>query len=103
MATKSVQLSVFTRAPLQWKSQKVTFSTSHGKNIQLSENNTVVTRITGKSYGIVYTNKPVSIGQMFKVTVMETEMEGGSSALSLVSQLSVCSALLDFEFVPNRP
>ena len=71
MATESVQSALFTRAPLQWSSQKVAFSTSHGKNIHLSGNDTEGTRLNGKNYGLVCTNKPVSIRQMFSVTVMK--------------------------------
>ena len=63
--------SPFINASVQWTSQPVAFHHKHGKNIQLSQNNTVALRMRSWYYGIVCTNEPVSIGNMFKVTLME--------------------------------
>ena len=53
----------------------------HGKNIELTQNNTVATRVRGYDYCIVCTSEPVSIGQMFKVTVLERDTSWGDGGL----------------------
>ena len=58
---------------MSWTIQPVVFHTNHGKNIELSQNNTVATRVSGFDYGIVCTSEPVPVGQMFKVTVLEKD------------------------------
>lgn len=67
----SMATSDFNRAGLQWTSQPVTLHSNHGKNIELLQNNTVALRTKSWYYGIVCTSEPVSVGKMFKVTLME--------------------------------
>lgn len=80
----SASLFRSTRAPVHWRSQRVAFHTSHGKSIQLSEKNTVGSRASVGNYGIVRTSKPMSIGEMFNVTIMEKKDE--IAAISLVNE-----------------
>ena len=73
MATRKEGPSLFTSAHVQWTSQPVVFHNKYGENIELSQNNTVATRVWSVAYNIsvVCTSEPVSIGQMFKVTVLK--------------------------------
>ena len=72
MATRKEGPSLFTSANVQWTSLPVVFHNNHGKNVVLSQNNTVATRERSLDYyGIVCTSEPVTIGQMFKVTMLE--------------------------------
>ena len=75
--------SLFSSANVQWTSQPVVFHNKHGGYIELSQNNTVATRVRSYYYGIVCTSEPVSIGQMFNVTVLEevTQWRGGLVSL----------------------
>ena len=57
---------------LTWTRQPVVFHRRAGRNVQLSENSTVATRVNDYDFSIVCTSEPVSIGQMFKVTVKRT-------------------------------
>ena len=71
MASRKVAPSLFTSANVQWAGQPVVFHNKHGENIELSQNNTVATRVKDHDCGVVCTCEPVSTGQMFKVTVLE--------------------------------
>ena len=71
MASIKKAPSLLTSADVQWTSQPVVFHNNHGKHIELSQNNTVATRVRDHDSSIVCTSEPVSIGQMFKVTVLE--------------------------------
>ena len=83
MASIKKASSLLTSADVQWTSQPVVFHNNHGKHIELSQNNTVATRVWRFSYGIVCTSEPVSIGQMFKVTVLENIQWSGSGLVSV--------------------
>ena len=83
-------VSLLSSKRLKWAGQPVIFHhAKFGKNIELSQNNSVVTskveagKSTHYNFGIAVTREPVSIGVMLKVTVMKTnaEWDGG-----LVSQ-----------------
>ena len=56
---------------VEWSSSPVTFHRNKGKNVELTESNTVATRTESYGYGIVFTSKPVVVGQMLKVTMTE--------------------------------
>ena len=76
---------------LTWTRQPVVFHKTTGKNVALSENSTVATRVKEYDFSIVCTSEPVCIGQMFKVTVkrITERWEGG---LVSVSTHAVCDA-----------
>ncbi len=56
---------------VEWSSSPVTFHRNKGKNVKLTESNTVATRTKGYDYGIVFTSEPMIVGQMLKVTMTE--------------------------------
>ena len=58
---------------VEWSSSPVTFHRNKGKNVELTESNTVATRTESYHYGIVFTSKPMVAGQMLKVTITVTE------------------------------
>ncbi len=75
---------------VEWSSSPVTFHRNKGKDVELTESNTVATRT--KSYcGIVFTSEPMIVGQMLKVTVTEKEerwlVSGGMVRAHLVCAL----------------
>ena len=69
MASKRNDQSLFSSASVQWNSQPVVFHNKHGSNIELSQNNTVATRVNSWDCGVVCTSAPVSTGQMLKVVI----------------------------------
>ena len=69
MASKRNDRSFFSSANVQWNSQPVVFHNTHGRNIELSQNNTVATRVNTWDYGVVFTSESVSVGQMLKVVI----------------------------------
>ena len=75
--------SLFTSADVQWTSQPVVFHKKHGENIELSQNNTVATRVRDWNYGAVCSSELVSIGQMFNVTVLEKDTQWSGGLVSL--------------------
>ena len=75
MATRKVAPSLFTSAGVPWASQPVVFHNKHGKSIELSQNNTVATRVRDHDHGVVCSSELLSIGQMFKVTVLKEDSE----------------------------
>ncbi|XP_064384486.1 probable serine/threonine-protein kinase DDB_G0271682 [Halichondria panicea] len=48
-----------------------------GRNVELTKRNTVATRTKSHNYGIVFTSKPVVVGQVQMLKVTVTEKEGG--------------------------
>ena len=66
---------------VQWSNSPVTFHMDKGESVELTESNTVATRIKDKDYGIVFTSEPMSVGQMLKVTV--TQRATGDKHLDL--------------------
>ena len=71
---------------INWSSQPAVLHRRHGKNIRLSENNTVAERERSFRDGVVMTAEPVPVGGMFQVTVLE-EGEGPHGGLvSVVNQ-----------------
>ena len=47
------------------------FHSSCGKNIRLSDNNTVAERVKSYNNGIVFTEQPVALGTVFQVKILE--------------------------------
>ena len=47
------------------------FHSRCGKNIRLSNNNTVAERVRGYCDGIVFTEQPVALGTVFQVKILE--------------------------------
>ena len=47
------------------------FHTRCGKNISLSDNNTIAGRVDGYDNGIVFTEQPVALGTLFQVKILE--------------------------------
>ena len=73
---------------LNWSSQPAALHRRHGSNITLSENNTVAERVLRNlKNGVVMTAKPVSVGTVFQVTVLEKEKTWGGSLVSVVMDL----------------
>ncbi len=60
---------------VEWSSSPVTFHRNKGKNVELTESNTVATRLRDHNCAIVFTSEPVLVGQMLKVTVTEKEKQ----------------------------
>ncbi len=58
---------------VEWSSSPVTFHRNKGKDVELTESNTVAAMAVWYGYGIVFTSKPVVVGQMLKVTLTWTE------------------------------
>ncbi len=60
---------------VEWSSSPVTFHRNKGKDVKLTESNTVATRTTGNCYGIVFTSetKHMIAGQMLRVTMTERD------------------------------
>ena len=56
---------------VEWSSSPVTFHRNKGRNVELTERNTVATRVRHHNYGIVFTSEPLLVGQMLKFTVTE--------------------------------
>ena len=56
---------------VQWSSSPVTFHRNTGKNVELTENNRVATRVRNRDYALVFTNEPMVVGQMLKVTMTQ--------------------------------
>ena len=66
------------------------FHPRHGKNIQLSENNTVAHRVRDFDQALVYSSKPISRGEVFQVRLLEkaetwsgSVVRGGTGAAQL--------------------
>ncbi len=53
---------------VEWSSSPVTFHRNKGKNVELTESNTVATRTESLRFGVVFTSEPMIVGQMLKVT-----------------------------------
>ena len=60
------------------------FHSRCGKNISLSDNNTVAERVEGFDNGIVFTEQPVVLGTVFQVKILEYD--------DLIRGLSIVSA-----------
>lgn len=59
------------------------FHKNHGGNIRLSEENTVAHRVDSYNKAVVFTEHPISVGNMFQVKLLA---KGGGWAGSLVSR-----------------
>ena len=78
---------------VEWSSSPVTFHRNKGRNVELTESNTVATRSKGLAFAIVFTSEPLVAGQMLKVTVTETGQLrgiGGMVRAHLVCALLGC-------------
>ena len=60
------------------------FHSRYGKNISLSDSNTVAGRVDGYN-GIVFTEQPVALGTVFQVKILEYDDSGGLAAVSIVN------------------
>ena len=59
------------------------FHSRCGKNITLSDNNTVARRVRSFSNGIVFTQQPVALGTVFQVKILEYDgSERGGTIVS---------------------
>ena len=74
---------------LDWERQDVVFHNNTGKNVELLEKDTIVSRVKGTTAnrGIVFTSEPLSIGKIFQVDVLQEDFFGGSQQGKLVSKL----------------
>ena len=61
-----------------------------GKNIQLSEDNTVAERASGFENGVVYTEKPVPVGTMFQIELLQVHVGRGYSGSLALGFITVC-------------
>ncbi len=67
MATSSRAGALLTG--VEWNSSPVTFNYKTGRNIRLREDNSVATRVSDVGDTVVFTAEPLSVGQLFKVTI----------------------------------
>ncbi len=58
---------------VKWSSSPVAFHRNKGKNVELTESNTVATRVRNHDCGVVFTSEPLVVGQMLKVTMTKRE------------------------------
>ncbi len=58
-------------AGVEWNSSPVTFHDNKGKNVSLTEDNRVATRVDEflLGFAVVFTAEPLRVGQLFKVTM----------------------------------
>ena len=82
-------VSLLSSERLKWAGQPVIFHDGKlGENIELSQNNSVVTskvqadKYSHYNYRIAVTREPVSIGVMLKVTVMKTNAKWSGGLVS---------------------
>ena len=71
---------------INWSSQPAVLHRRHGKNIRLSENDTVAERVRSYRYAVVMTAEPVPVGGVFQVTVLEEVDEWAGGLVSVVNQ-----------------
>ena len=71
---------------------RVGFHQNHGSNIRLLEEGTVAHRVKSYDNGIVFSEQPIVIGDLFQVKQIE---KGGRWAGSLVSIITFCVKLQD--------
>ena len=76
---------------LEWMISPVTFHRNTGKNIELTESNTVANRVSQMDLGksLVFTSEPLAVGQMLKVTITKRRSWYGG----MVSHHLVCAML----------
>ena len=61
------------------------FHQNHGSNIQLLEKGTVAHRVRDWSYGIVFSEQPIVIGDIFQVKLIEKERQWAGSLVSIIT------------------
>ena len=67
---------------LQKKMTTHHFHSRCGKNIRLSDNNTVAERVRSWANGIVFTEQPVALGTVFRVKILDYCPKLGGSIVS---------------------
>lgn len=67
------------------------FHHKHGSNVRLLENGTVAHRVESYNKAVVFTERPISVGAMYKVKLLD---KGGGWAGSIVSHV-----MLIFSFI----
>lgn len=60
------------------------FHHKHGSNVRLLENGTVAHRVESYNKAVVFTERPISVGAMYKVKLLD---KGGGWAGSIVSHV----------------
>ncbi len=75
---------------VEWSSSPVTFHRNKGKNVKLTESNTVATRTKSYGFAIVFTSEPMIVGQMLKVT-MTVRVEGWDGGMVRAQLQLVCA------------
>ena len=60
--------------------------TKRGKNIRLSENNSVAKRVCSRNNGVVFTAQPIALDTLYQVELLEREngFYGGLVSVELV-------------------
>ena len=73
---------------LNWSSQPAVLHRRYGKNIRLSENNTVAELVNPQRWGdgVVMTAEPVPVGGVFQVTVLKQVVQCPVALVSVVNQ-----------------
>ena len=59
--------------PSKWSCQPAALHHNHGRNIKLSDNDSVAERVRSFANGIVFTAEPVPLNCAFQVTVLRKE------------------------------
>ena len=92
-AQKQPAVDVVRVSDINWSSQPAALHRKHGDNIRLSENITVAERINPHQgdgnwdSAVVMTAEPVTVGEMFQVTVLEKAEGWAGSLVSVVMDL----------------
>ena len=74
----------------KWSCQPAALHQNHGKNIKLSDNDSVAEREKGSyNYGIVFTAEPVPLGCVLQVTVLSMEDGWSGSFVSAIYHLLI--------------
>ena len=67
------------------------FHSKHGSNIRLLENGTVAHRVDSYNKAVVFTERPISLGAMYKVRLLD---KGGGWAGSIVSTINLINYIV---------
>ena len=69
------------------------FHHKHGSNVRLLENGTVAHRVESYNKAVVFTERPISVGAMYKVKLLD---KGGGWAGSIVSHVMLIFLIVFF-------
>ncbi len=82
---------------VEWSSPLVSFHKNKGSHVRLTEGNKVATRVDSYCFGtIVFTAEPLSVGQLFKVTLAKrvSKWSGGLVSVWYISSVYIAPQIL---------